>query len=129
MLYVKGINIVDKRHEQVNVCKGSCTHVQRGKVEVCSRCSKRSCQRIEKMTSTLYEPDEAKISKGCGHFFKELKEAGIGDIPAAKITHLRLQSESQRHETRHGPHGQTDEVGTLDHLPKALCHPCTNLSD
>lgn len=42
---------------------------------------------LEKLTSTLYEPDKGQtIGKAVGNFFKEMKEAGMGDIPAAKIT-------------------------------------------
>ena len=42
---------------------------------------------LEKLTSSLYEPDKGQsIGKAVGNFFREMKEAGMGDIPATKIT-------------------------------------------
>lgn len=41
----------------------------------------------EKMIKTMYNPDDgANIGKAVANFFKELKAAGMGDIPASKIT-------------------------------------------
>jgi hypothetical protein len=52
---------------------------------------------LEKMASTLYEPDVGqKIGKAVGNFFKEMKEAGMGDIPAAKITAMYASNLSLR---------------------------------
>jgi hypothetical protein len=52
---------------------------------------------LEKLTSTLYEPDIGqKIGKAVGNFFKEMKEAGMGDIPAAKITMIYASNLSLR---------------------------------
>ena len=52
---------------------------------------------LEKMRSTLYEPDVSQnIGKAVGNFYKELKEAGMGDIPAAKITGLFASNLSLR---------------------------------
>ena len=42
---------------------------------------------IEKMTGAFYDPDAGqKIGKAVGNFFREMKEAGMGDIPEAMIT-------------------------------------------
>jgi hypothetical protein len=52
---------------------------------------------LEKMASTLYEPEKGqKIGKAVGNFFKEMKEAGMGDIPAAKITAIYASNLSLR---------------------------------
>ena len=52
---------------------------------------------LEKMRGTLYEPDVSQnIGKAVGNFYKELKEAGMGDIAAAKITGLFASNLSLR---------------------------------
>jgi hypothetical protein len=52
---------------------------------------------LEKLTNTLYEPDVGqKIGKAVGNFFKEMKEAGMGDIPATKITMMYASNLSLR---------------------------------
>jgi hypothetical protein len=52
---------------------------------------------LEKMTNTLYEPDVGqKIGKAVGNFFKEMKAAGMGDIPATKITMMYASNLSLR---------------------------------
>ena len=52
---------------------------------------------LEKMASTLYEPEVGqKIGKAVGNFFREMKEAGMGDIPAAKLTAIYASNLSLR---------------------------------
>lgn len=52
---------------------------------------------LDKMINTLYEPDVGtKVGEAVGNFFKQMKEAGMGDIPAAKITGIYASNLSLR---------------------------------
>ena len=42
---------------------------------------------LEKLINVMYDPEQGqKIGKAVGNFYKELKDAGMGDIIASKLT-------------------------------------------
>ncbi len=42
---------------------------------------------LEKLINVMYDPEKGqKIGKAVGNFYKELKDAGMGDIIASKLT-------------------------------------------
>jgi hypothetical protein len=76
---------------------------------------------LEKLIKVLYDPEVSKsLGKAVASFYKELKDAGMGDIPAARITAMYASNLSIRCMMRgmgpmgrpmmgpmgHGMHGQ-----------------------
>ncbi len=52
---------------------------------------------LEKLIKVMYDPVESQnIGKAVGNFYKELKEAGMGDITASKITAMYASNLSIR---------------------------------
>ena len=94
---------------------------------------------LEKMTNALYESEVGqKVGKAVGNFFREMKEAGMGDIPAAMFTAIDASNLSLKGMMEvwdpwvmggMGHMGRPMMGKQWDHLSGTRCHPCTNLSD
>ena len=74
---------------------------------------------LEKMTNALYDPEVGqKVGKAVGNFFREMKEAGMGDIPAAKITAIYASNLSLK--GMMGGMGPMGGMGGMGHMGRPM---------